>query len=103
MRGKIARMEVANMRTQERLQQFTKDLSTTHPEDVNEMVQQLLDKLGPFDYGTVPAEYAHRQMRSMVMLENGSKYEGQWSDRGERDGIGVQIWPDGMSTAIFNF
>jgi len=35
-------------------------------------------------------------MKKVVTLENGAKYEGQWDEKtGMRDGIGVQIWPDG--------
>jgi hypothetical protein len=52
--------------------------------------------MGPYNYGEIPNEFANRIMKKIVVLENGAKYEGQWNEQtGERDGMGVQIWPDG--------
>ncbi len=30
-----------------------------------------------------------------MMLPNGATYTGQWNSNGQREGIGIQDWPDG--------
>ena len=56
------------------------------------------DQLGPFIYDDHEYERSlgQREVRQMVILENGAQYEGQWL-RGThvRQGTGTQIWPDG--------
>jgi hypothetical protein len=34
--------------------------------------------LGDFDYGEEPKGLGRREMREMLLLENGAKYEGEW-------------------------
>jgi len=52
--------------------------------------------LGQFGYGPEIRDGKRREKRSMVELENGAKYEGEWLVGTEsRDGRGVQIWFDG--------
>lgn len=37
-----------------------------------------------------------RVSRPLTILDNKTKYEGQWNEAsGERDGMGMLIWPDG--------
>ena len=89
-------MKVSNLRSSKDLNQFAQSIKHNYPEDINHEVQNILDEMGPYDYGDIPNEYANRVMKKIVVLENGAKYEGQWNEQtGERDGMGVQIWPDG--------
>ena len=62
----------------------------------NPEVSALLKKLGPYDYGTPENDGIKREKRPMILLENKTKYEGEWNKKtNERDGMGVLIWPDG--------
>jgi hypothetical protein len=62
----------------------------------NPNVNELLRRLGPFDYSRFPPMAGEREKRSMVELENGAKYEGEWiKGSSTREGLGVQIWFDG--------
>jgi hypothetical protein len=42
------------------------------------MMQNIREQLGDFDYDREPASLGKRELRQMVILENGAKYEGQW-------------------------
>lgn len=33
--------------------------------------------------------------RTLMTLDNGKKYEGEWDELGRKDGEGILIWPDG--------
>ena len=66
----------------------------------NPFVQSIRERLGPFDYDPVPAQYkdsnVRRVRRPLITLENAARYEGEWdADRNMRDGKGMQIWADG--------
>ena len=58
----------------------------------NPNVNELLIRLGPFEYENLPPLDQHEQVekRGMVELENGAKYEGEWIvDSETRQGLGV--------------
>ena len=41
-------------------------------------------------------ESAEREMRQIVTLDNNSIYQGEWNKKtNQKDGRGIQIWPDG--------
>ncbi len=93
---KLAKIKAANMRTSRDLNNFAQFLKNNHPKETNPKVHKLLEDLGRYDYTPIPYEYVDRQMKKMAILANESKYEGQWDLSGKfRDGMGVQIWPDG--------
>jgi hypothetical protein len=55
-----------------------------------------LAQYGLFDYGEPQKDSVKRVKRPMTLLENKTKYEGQWNEEtNERDGMGVLVWPDG--------
>lgn len=67
-----------------------------HPEYSNADVETLLLKLGPFNYGKPSEDRVKRVTKPVTLLDNKTKYEGQWNeDTNERDGMGVLLWPDG--------
>ena len=46
--------------------------------------------LGPFDFGYPEEDDIEREKKPLILLENGSKYEGEWVKGAEvRDGRGV--------------
>lgn len=78
------------------LKQLVKNVDRHVPEYQNNDVLEILRKLGPYDYGTLVDDGVSRERRPMTILENKTKYEGYWNTKtGERDGMGVLIWPDG--------
>lgn len=96
MRGKLAKLRIKNFKNCRAICSFTTHLSDTNAGDTNDIVIQNLKDLGAFNYGEIPYKFATRMMKKVVTLENESKYEGQWDPKTkQRDGMGVQIWPDG--------
>lgn len=66
------------------------------PEYENREVLEIIKKLGPYDYGQTTDDGVAREKKPLYLLENKTKYEGQWNEKTqERDGMGVLIWPDG--------
>ena len=61
----------------------------------------MLKRYGSFVYWSEEQEkqlgLQEREARSMVRLQNGSSYVGEWRKGGKniREGKGVQVWPDG--------
>ena len=51
----------------------------------------------PFNYGETPLNDVNKKRitRPPVELEKGVIYEGEWDEKGLRDGRGVQTWPNG--------
>jgi len=76
IRGKIARLQVTNLRSSKELNSFASTIRDNYPKDTNRAVHKILEELGPFKYTDIPNELGSRIMRKMVVLENGSKYEG---------------------------
>jgi hypothetical protein len=72
---------------------FDKGLMEINKEDVNyKRVNAILKHLGPFSYGTphISDEAKNREMRSIKVLENGAKYEGEWLKGSQiKDGRGI--------------
>ena len=64
-----------------------------------ETINEIRKTLDPFKFGDEnPVDGKVRQMKPITMLENGSKYEGEWTREGDeeiRDGRGILIWLDG--------
>jgi hypothetical protein len=84
---------IKNTRT---LQSLSSNVETQVAEYSNPEVNAILKKLGPFEYGVPEADGVRREKRPITMIENKTKYEGEWNiTTGERDGMGVLIWPDG--------
>ena len=90
-KGHKTRKEMDSIKTQKALNKAIDNLATDNPDNVNEGVQEILQKLGPFDYGKPQLDpKVQREFRPMQTLENGSKYEGQWRvGTSERDGQGI--------------
>ena len=44
----------------------------------NPDVINIREQLGDFDYDEEPAGLGRRELREMMLLENGAKYEGEW-------------------------
>lgn len=64
----------------------------------NPIVQNILQRLGQFDYEPIPKyqDKIRREYQSQTTLENGARYEGEWDlQRNMRDGQGKQVWADG--------
>jgi len=56
----------------------------------NADVIQIRQELGDFDFGDEPAGLGRRELRPMVVLENGAKYEGEWLINSDiRQGQGI--------------
>lgn len=75
------------------------DLEINKPEYSSDTINQIRETLAKFHFGDEFAtDGKHRVMKPITMLENGSKYEGEWlktSGEEVRDGRGVLIWLDG--------
>ena len=73
----------------------------TYEEYRNARVKEIEKKLGRFDYSLARpssprVDNEPLEERDVMMIDNNSKYKGQWSTRtGLRHGRGVQVWPDG--------
>lgn len=54
----------------------------------NERVQNILARLGPFNYSPAPGhDNVRRKRMPQLTLENGAKYEGEWNEESnKRDG-----------------
>ena len=60
---------------------------------------EIIENLEPFDW-TLEQIYdgQKREIKPISVLENGAVYQGEWLTLGgvsQKDGRGVQIWPDG--------
>ena len=94
-RGHLARKKV-----RQRFGFQTKFASFTHqgdPNYQNPRVQEIKEKLGPFNYDPSPSDDGvKRKKRALITLENGARYEGEWNEpKNERHGYGIQVWSDG--------
>ena len=58
-------------------------------------VKKIHNELPPFKFIDYPSDGTKRVFRKKEMLHNGIEYEGEWNDKGEKDGRGIQVWPDG--------
>ncbi|CAG9332185.1 unnamed protein product [Blepharisma stoltei] len=65
------------------------------PNYENTITQAISKKLEPFQYNYDFNDPAPRVKKGPVQLDNGAIYIGEWSDRWERHGKGIQVWPDG--------
>lgn len=65
------------------------------PDYSNVATREAEKKFGQFKYDADFSDEFQRIRRGAVELENGAIYIGEWSERGERHGKGVQIWNDG--------
>ena len=74
------------------------------------MVLEIISQLEPFDWkydkeneeddmfnmSKFYDESTEREMRQIVTLDNNSIYQGEWNKKtNQKDGRGIQIWPDG--------
>lgn len=85
-----------NLRTVNRLRELVTNLTTEVDGYNNENVLEVVKSLGPYEYEAIPTDASQREIRPMVLLENNTRYEGQWNvETDTRDGLGVLIWPDG--------
>jgi hypothetical protein len=51
------------------------------PQYNNPTVQDIKEKLGGFDYDPAPSDDGvKRKKRAAITLENGARYEGEWSE-----------------------
>lgn len=64
--------------------------------------QSAIDKLGPFKLTPADLQLDSLEQRERVYIDefkdvgDGRLYKGQWKKKtGERDGLGIQFWPDG--------
>ena len=71
---------VSNIKACRELNEFATTIINNYPQHANEEVHNIIKRLGAFDFGDVPGEYANRSIKRLVILENGSKYEGQWNE-----------------------
>lgn len=72
--------------------------SALEPNYDNATVQNIRQSLKDYNYEeNAPAtDNEQREYRDVVTLENGARYEGEWSmAAGVRDGRGEQVWADG--------
>ena len=58
-----------------------------------EYVKNIRDQLGPFEYK--PPDNAKRIKRSIVILDNGAEYDGEWDENGLKSGFGCEVKVDG--------
>ena len=63
------------------------------PDYPNSTIKQILTKIGPFIFREGDISGVSR--KGPVLLENGSVYTGDWNDKNERHGTGMQKWNDG--------
>lgn len=76
----------------------------------NHVVLEIIKQLQPFDWkyeqqneeddmfdmSKFYDEKVDREMRQIVTLDNNSIYQGEWNKKtNQKDGRGIQIWPDG--------
>jgi hypothetical protein len=59
-KGKLARIQVANLRTSKELNNFAQFLKDNYPKETNSKVHLLLEELGRYDYTPIPYEYVDR-------------------------------------------
>ena len=73
-----------------------KEVSMDLLSKLSPVVKATRDKIGPFEYDEFPIQDTVKRIKKdPVMLENGAWYEGEWNEEtNERDGKGVQVWPD---------
>lgn len=57
----------------------------------------IIEQLQPFDWTIQEmSDGKKREIKPICVLENGAVYQGEWLvDENQKDGRGVQIWPDG--------
>ena len=59
----------------------------------------IIEQLQPFDWTVQEVEDRSREIKPICVLENGAVYQGEWlvlpNGESQKDGRGVQIWPDG--------
>lgn len=60
-------------------QMFADDGSSQEPNYNNQLVAEICEKLGPFQYGAAPNDGQPREKRELTTLENGARYEGEWN------------------------
>jgi hypothetical protein len=65
------------------------------PDYSNIATREAEKKFGQFKYDADFSDEFQRIRRGAVELENGAIYIGEWNQKGERHGKGVQIWNDG--------
>jgi hypothetical protein len=63
------------------------------PDFTSKNVQNAIKKLGAYRYKQ-PGDKVERVSRGPIELSNKAVYIGEWNQRSERDGYGMQIWPD---------
>ena len=64
------------------------------PSYTNPIVQTTFRKLGPFRHQNVN-DKIERLSKGPILLKNQAVYIGEWNLLDQRDGYGMQIWPDG--------
>lgn len=95
-RRKLAARRVSVIRNTKQLQNFSSNVNSHVAEYSNQEVNAILKNLGPFDYGTPEGDGVRREKRPITLIDNKTKYEGEWNLlTNERDGMGVLVWPDG--------
>jgi hypothetical protein len=65
------------------------------PDYSNVATREAEKKFGQFKYDAGFSDEFQRIRRGAVELENGAIYIGEWNERAERHGKGIQIWNDG--------
>lgn len=76
-----------------RIEEITKimEIHTTNPN-----VKEVEAKHGKLPILNLYIQKIHREFRDIVVLEDGSKYMGEWNiDKNEKEGFGIQILKDG--------
>lgn len=63
------------------------------PDYSSKEVQNTTRKLGNLKY-QLPKDNIKRSSHGPILLSNRAVYIGEWNDSNQRDGFGMQIWPD---------
>jgi len=98
VRGRIARKTYGNEKAKYALKDLVENVKSRVDDYTNQDVLEIIGKLGPFEYddSVLLNDGVTRENRSLTLLDNKTRYEGQWNTKtNERDGMGVLIWPDG--------
>ena len=62
----------------------------------NTSVEEIVDQLGPFEYGEDAEMRGNLEYRPLQLLDTGAQYEGEFIRGSQvREGKGKQIWADG--------